>query len=104
MASGDASTRNTHHDVGGDRPTTASRTKVVDNRHFGGTWTWDLESAYETECHLTITEDGEIYNPVFRFIARFFMDYRATIDSYHAALASRFGESTNDFFQNLDAG
>ena len=72
------------------------RTEVVDNRQYGGTWTWDLEPTNEGGCHLTITEDGAIYNVVFRFVARFFMDYQATIDRYHQALTSKFGESTND--------
>ena len=49
------------------------RTEVVDNRQYGGTWTWDLEPTNEGGCHLTITEDGAIYNVVFRFVARFFM-------------------------------
>jgi hypothetical protein len=38
-------------------------------------------------CLLTITEEGEIYNPVFRFVSRFVIGYTATIDGYLARLA-----------------
>jgi hypothetical protein len=33
---------------------------------------------------LRITEDGEVYNPVFRFVSRFVMGHTATMDKYLA--------------------
>jgi hypothetical protein len=39
---------------------------------------------------LRITEDGEVYNPLFRFMARFIFGYEATIGSYMSALEKRF--------------
>ncbi len=70
-------------------------TKVVDNRNFGGTWTWQVEPT-GGGCALTITEEGEIYNPVFRFAARFILGYHATMDGVHRALRARFGEPAVD--------
>lgn len=68
-------------------------TKVVDNSMFGGTWTWEVEPTGQRLSTITITEDGEIYNPIFRFVARVFMGYRATMDGVHRALAEKFGET-----------
>ena len=33
---------------------------------------------------LTITEDGEVYNPLFRFVSRFIMGHTSSIDRYLA--------------------
>lgn len=49
---------------------------------FGGTWTYLLESAAPHGTRVTITEDGEIYNPLFRFIARFIIGYDGTLRAY----------------------
>ena len=38
---------------------------------FGGTWTYRISAAAGGGSEVTITEDGEIYNPIFRFMARF---------------------------------
>ena len=67
--------------------------EIVDNAQFGGTWTWIVEPTGEGECVLTITEDGEIHNPVFRFVARLIMGYDATMKKYHTDLASHFGDA-----------
>ena len=37
-----------------------------------------------------ITEDGEIYNPLFRFMARFIFGHEGTIASYLLDLDKRF--------------
>ena len=42
---------------------------------------------------LTITEHGEIYNPVFRFVARYVQGYTATIDNYLRALHAKLDAS-----------
>lgn len=57
---------------------------------FGGTWTFELEPA-DTKTSVTLTEDGEISNPIFRFIARVFFDEYATVDAYLADLQKRMG-------------
>src|SRR5215831_4791164 len=46
-------------------------TRIADrNLPFGGTWTYAITPT-EEGCTLTITEHGEVYNPVFRFVSRF---------------------------------
>jgi hypothetical protein len=52
---------------------------------FGGTWTFVVESTHEG-ARLTITEDGDVYNPMFRFVSRFVLGHHRTIDRYLADL------------------
>lgn len=40
---------------------------------------------------LTVIEDGEVYNPLFRFVSRLIIGHTATIDVYLAALHKRLG-------------
>ena len=48
---------------------------------FGGTWSFDITPVTEGS-ELRITEDGEIYNVIFRFMARFFFGYSASAEGY----------------------
>jgi hypothetical protein len=48
---------------------------------FGGTWTYELFGD-GAGTRLTITEDGEVYNPVFRFMSRFVFGHYASLDRY----------------------
>ena len=41
---------------------------------------------------LRIVEDGEVYNPVFRFVSRFVIGHTATIDRYLRDLGKHFGQ------------
>jgi uncharacterized protein YndB with AHSA1/START domain len=52
---------------------------------FGGTWTYELRPE-GTGTTLVITERGEVYNPVFRFVSRFFMSQTATMQKFVDAL------------------
>lgn len=56
---------------------------------FGGTWTWDLAPAPGGGTQVTLTEDGRIFNPMFRVVARFLTGYQATMERYLEALAER---------------
>lgn len=49
---------------------------------FGGTWTYDVQPDSGGRSRLQITEDGEIYNPIFRFVSRFFIGYEGTLRQY----------------------
>ncbi|MCU1236821.1 MAG: hypothetical protein JWP63_4788 [Candidatus Solibacter sp.] len=60
---------------------------------FGGTWTFDIAPAPEGSV-VRITEDGEVYNVIFRFMARYFFGYYASIEGYLRDLGRRFGEFT----------
>lgn len=48
---------------------------------FGGSWTYELIPRGDSTT-LRITENGEVYNPVFRFVSRFVMGHGATMDKY----------------------
>ena len=58
---------------------------------FGGTWTYEITPAAGRSA-LRIREDGEVYNPVFRFLARFVFGYSGTIDAYLKSVSKKFGE------------
>ena len=58
---------------------------------FGGTWTYELSPTSDRRTTLRITEDGEIYNPIFRFVSRFFMGYDGTIKAYLADVGKKVG-------------
>jgi hypothetical protein len=58
---------------------------------FGGTWTFQLAPEGEA-TRVTITEDGEVKNVIFRFMARFVFGHTATLDRYLHDLAAKFGE------------
>jgi hypothetical protein len=60
---------------------------------FGGMWIFDISSTPEG-CRLNITERGEIYNPVFRFVSRFVLGYDRTLDTYLQNVSRRFGETS----------
>jgi uncharacterized protein YndB with AHSA1/START domain len=59
---------------------------------FGGIWIFDVLPS-ETGSRLHITERGEVYNPIFRFVSRFFLGYNKTIDTYLINVARKFGEN-----------
>jgi uncharacterized protein YndB with AHSA1/START domain len=55
---------------------------------FGGTWTYRLAPA-AGGTQVTITEDGEVYNPFFRFMSRFVFGYQATLNEFAKDLEAR---------------
>jgi hypothetical protein len=57
---------------------------------FGGSWSYDLIPT-GTGTTLTITERGEVYNPLFRFMSRFVFGHTATMEAVLAALTKRMG-------------
>ena len=56
---------------------------------FGGSWTYQIEPI-GSGTELTITENGEVYNPLFRFVSRFIMGHTATIEKYQRDLVAHF--------------
>jgi uncharacterized protein YndB with AHSA1/START domain len=68
-------------------------TRIADeNLPYGGTWTYELTPA-DSGTRLTITERGEIYNPIFRFVARFFLGYTGTMTDVLRAIGTKQGET-----------
>ena len=67
-------------------------TRIADKKlPYGGTWTYELVPD-GSGTRLTITERGEIYNPIFRFVSRFLMGHHATLDGMLKSVAKQFGE------------
>ena len=70
-------------------------TRIMDrDLPFGGEWEYVIVSE-GSGTRITITERGEVYNPLFRFVSRFVMGHAATIDGYLEALAARLGGGAN---------
>jgi hypothetical protein len=66
-------------------------TKIADKLPYGGQWTYEL-TPDGSGTNLVITEDGEVYNPIFRFVSRFVMGHTATIDASLRDLGKKLGE------------
>ena len=74
------------------RPPTRRVVRIADQGlPFGGTWTFEISRAGEG-AEVRISEDGEIYNVIFRFMARFFFGYTASIEGYLRDLGMKLGE------------
>lgn len=59
-------------------------TRIADRSlPFGGSWTYELIPRGDS-TRLRITEDGQVYNPIFRFVSRFVMGHTATMEKYLA--------------------
>jgi len=58
---------------------------------FGGKWTYELQPS-SGGSRITITEDGEVYNPIFRFMSHVFFSQTASIENYLKALGRKYGE------------
>ena len=68
-------------------------TRITDESlPFGGSWTYLLEPS-ESATTVTVTEHGEVRNPLFRFVSRYVMGHTATIDAYLTALGGHFGHA-----------
>jgi hypothetical protein len=80
---------------------------------FGGTWTVAVapddpstlrephghpeqgggaRGSGQAGCTITITEDGWVANPIFRFVSRYVMGHHATMDGMLKRVAKQFGE------------
>jgi hypothetical protein len=65
-------------------------------KNFGGTWTITIAPAPEgpgrAESTVTITEDGWVANPIFRFMSRLVIGHHATMDALLTQVAQAFNE------------
>ena len=65
-----------------DEPPRRRVTRIDDPElPFGGTWTFELAPEVGG-ARLTITEDGVVKSPLFRFFSRFVFGHTKTIDTY----------------------
>jgi len=75
------------------RPPHRLVTRIADpTLPFGGTWTFDVART-SSGATLTITEDGFVTNPIFRFVSRFVMGHYTSIDNYLKHVALKFDET-----------
>ncbi|HXG71118.1 MAG TPA: SRPBCC family protein [Gemmatimonadaceae bacterium] len=58
---------------------------------FGGGWEFNLQPEGKGS-RLTITEHGEVYNPVYRFVSRFFLGHTSTMEGYLTDLGKALGD------------
>jgi hypothetical protein len=76
-----------------DRAPARRVTRIADRSlPFGGTWTYEI-TAEAGGSALRITEEGEVYNVIFRFMARFVFGYTATMEGVLRDAGRRFGET-----------
>lgn len=61
---------------------------------FGGRWIYEL-SQEGGGTTVTITEEGEVYNPIFRFVARFFLGYHGSLETALKDLGRKLGETAS---------
>lgn len=59
---------------------------------FGGRWIHEIEPV-DAGARLRITEEGEVYNPIFRFVSRFIMGHTSSIDRFLDDVARRTGDT-----------
>lgn len=59
--------------------------RVREGLPYGGTWTFEL-APEGNSTRVTITEHGQVYNPLFRFLSRFVFGQTATMDQFLADL------------------
>ncbi len=59
---------------------------------FGGSWTYELTPAGDSTT-LRITENGEVYNPIFRFMSKFVFSHHRTIETYLTELGGKLGSA-----------
>lgn len=77
-----------------DVPAQRMATRIRDtDLGYGGQWTYTL-AAESGGTRVTIREDGEVSNVIFRFMSRYIFGQTSTIDSYLTSLANHFGEQT----------
>jgi hypothetical protein len=70
------------------RPPSRLVTRIVGETQFGGTWTFEIRPTARGS-RLTVTERGEIYNVIFRALARYVFGHAATLDSFLAAARAK---------------
>jgi len=80
------------YEISEDVPGKRLVTRIVDqDLGYSGTWTtvFDPDNG---GTRVSVTENGEVSNVLFRFLSRYVFGHTATIDSYLTSLAKHFGE------------
>ena len=76
-----------------DVPPSRRVTRIADKGlPYGGTWTLEIAPGSDGSL-VRVTEDGQVYNVLFRFMSRFIFGHTATIEGFLRDLGRRFGET-----------
>jgi len=82
-----------NYELAEDIPNQRMVTRILDtDLGYSGKWTYVVKPE-NGGTRVTITEDGEVSNVLFRFMSRYVFEQTATLDGYLTSLAKRFGES-----------
>jgi hypothetical protein len=74
-----------------DMPNEKLVTRIVPkDLGYSGSWTYVITPA-DGGAMLQITENGEVSNPLFRFMSRYVFGHTATMDKYLASLEKQLG-------------
>lgn len=77
------------YDIIDDQPARLLTTRIADkDLGYSGSWTYRF-APENGGTRVTITEDGEVSNVLFRFMSRFVFGYTTNIDKTLAALAAK---------------
>ena len=75
------------------QPNTRVVHRIADESEgFGGTWTYEIQTMGSGSM-LTITEQGKVHNPVFRFLSKFVFGHYRSLETYAQDLARRLGDN-----------
>jgi hypothetical protein len=78
-----------NYELSEDVPSQRMVTRITDtDLGYSGSWTYTFAPEQDW-TRVTITENGEVSNIVFRFMSRYIFGHTSTIDSYLASLAKR---------------
>ena len=81
-----------NYELIGEVPWQSMVTRIIDtDLGYAGKWTYTF-SEEGSSTRVTITENGEVSNVIFRFLSRYAFGHTATIDAYLTALGKHFGE------------
>jgi uncharacterized protein YndB with AHSA1/START domain len=70
-------------------------TRIADpDQPFGGTWTFEI-APDGAGTRLTITERGEVYNVIFRALARFVFGHTSTLERYLTSLEAKVSSASS---------
>jgi hypothetical protein len=82
-----------NYELAEDLPGQRMVTQILDtDLGYSGKWTY-VFTPEQGGTRLSITEDGEVSNVVFRFMSRYVFGHTSTLDGYLTALAKKFGET-----------
>ena len=82
-----------NYELAEDVPGQRMVTRITDtNLGYSGKWTY-VFAPEGANTRISITEDGEVSNMIFRFLSKYAFGHTATIDSYLTLMGKHFGES-----------